>query len=931
MYVLDRNADAGGMWRSPYDGLALHGSRKSVSHPSTWHLWQGLYTQGQAKPNELCAYMCRVRAWLEERGVRFLFRTNVSKRTDGADGLQVAYVDAPSSSIPLEPLDAVIDARCSNIKVQFAREIKTPTRPLAAPSTLIVGAGKQGADVALARIQRGERVSFYSRVPIAYVRREALTSSTHGLFPALMRLSKRLTKPEWLRETQEMVREGILVNPCEEVAGNDGVEFHGGILHSKELDALRAGVVGFHRGECACARMEATAAEVEADPVAARYDAVVVCTGAFREAAVRDEVNADEEVHTMRFLYTPVISAQVFCAIGSRALNSHPINFALYPNRFAMMNQLMCELCETRALGFMQGALALSEPTDDADLMVGEKALLRPVPVFARTPGATTIRTRAADATKKREYPWTMASQSRVLLRDVRVRVRNGRGDPPHVRLDAAPELEVPVAKAGAPPPLRASAGQEFECDAAQWANDGPTLRLHVTAPGGGAQGWLRVADVERVQDAPPVARTADVVECFQRLIESGLRAPYVQACLRTLPDRTSKEKVREARAVVCDGLRDQVLSLLGFADADAFVSSPAPADADEAQTRAAHAAHARIVKLMAGFDPRGEAAQPTRTALSLQAAPTSTATEEAAAGDWKAVILPGADGSVLHLRATIDWLKYLQWQVVPIDTADFCHLRDAHAFVDALRDKVQSSPFVVFGYSNAGVLMRSLAADAGLAARWKGLVLIEPMHAFLDDVPDDEHVALTTRMLASSLVDAAELDARRDTDHQYWYTLRARILEVFPTYAPRFDGFDAWRRIGESVPFAFSAATSSLVPARTLLLVAKETEPMFRGVTGGDACIPVWKALCPKLERIDRVACAHVDMPYTTAAVCAGVRFAEAVRRGEVDDGYETRVAARAVADGGAAAKVSQVLSVMASARQLFRTKWAKATAGDA
>jgi len=352
--VVDRNDKVGGMWLTPYEGLGLHGPRKSVSHPATWHLWEGLSLEGQCQPADLCTYFARVQVWLEERGVRFLLGSSVESDAD------VLYLCKGGAKVRLDPIEYVIDARCSNIKTQFAVPLKkTPGRR----DTLIIGSGKQGADVAIGRVRNhGDDITFASRVPICFVSREKLTDEKAGLFAALIRLSKPPTKREWLELNEQMVREGVLINPWEEATGNAGVEFHGGILSQHEIDTLR--MTKFIRSE-----VRADAAALNGPPYAS-FGNVIRCTGAFREAAVRDHINNDDRMKTMRFLYSPIVSAQLFCAIGSHGINGHPINYALYPNRFAMMNQLMCELAVARCPDFKEIALKMSNPIDADDLLV---------------------------------------------------------------------------------------------------------------------------------------------------------------------------------------------------------------------------------------------------------------------------------------------------------------------------------------------------------------------------------------------------------------------------------------------------------------------------------------------------------------------------------------------------------------------------------
>ena len=293
---VDRNDKVGGMWLTPYEGLGLHGPRKSVSHPSTYHLWKDLgVPDGQAKPADLCRYFAAVQIFLEERGVRFLLGATVERVDD------VLTVSKNGARATLDPIEYCVDARCSNIKVRpphgFAKPLKeTPGRK----DTLIIGSGKQGADVAIQRIRSlGDEITFASRVPIAFVAREYLTDPNKGLFAVLFRLSKMKTKQEWLSCCEDMVGEGVLINPWEEAAGNDGIEFHGGILSAGEVETLRQ--TKFARGEFKLTGEDSFCQE---------FGTVLRCTGAFREAAVRDEINDNERMKSMRFLYTPIASAQ---------------------------------------------------------------------------------------------------------------------------------------------------------------------------------------------------------------------------------------------------------------------------------------------------------------------------------------------------------------------------------------------------------------------------------------------------------------------------------------------------------------------------------------------------------------------------------------------------------------------------------------------
>lgn len=176
----------------------------------------------------------------------------------------------------------------------------------------------------------------------------------------LNRLAKMQTKAEWLAENVKMVEEGVLINPWESTAGNEGVEFHGAICSEWELDLVKQ--TSLIRGEFEPDKWDMSP-----------YDLTVRCTGAFREAAVRDTINDNEKVKTMRFLYSPVISAKIFCAVGSHGVNGHPINYALYPNRFAMMNQLMCELCNEQVPDMLECMLDSCQPKDN-DMIEGGRA-----------------------------------------------------------------------------------------------------------------------------------------------------------------------------------------------------------------------------------------------------------------------------------------------------------------------------------------------------------------------------------------------------------------------------------------------------------------------------------------------------------------------------------------------------------------------------
>ena len=357
LVVVDRNAGPGGMWRSPYEGLALHGPRKSVTHPATFHLWEGVDVRGLATPDALCAYASRVQRWAEARGVRFLFESSVER--DGQHGA-LRLTRHGRTIAELAPLDAVIDARCSNIKTNFA----VPVRGLPSASVrrvLIVGAGKQGVDVGLQWLARGADVTYVSRVPIAFVAREELHSATRGLFPTLRRLAQKHCRRDWVAECEAMVGEGVLHNPWEGEAGNSGVEFHGAIASRAEMEMIAR--THFVRGEFC-----------EAEHDDGSHDLVLRCTGAFREAAVRDGINGDDDLPSMRFLYSPVISAKIFCSLGNR-IHEHPINYALYPNRFAMMNQLMFELGERVLPNIMEASLAAS-CVDDADMLRGRESVV---------------------------------------------------------------------------------------------------------------------------------------------------------------------------------------------------------------------------------------------------------------------------------------------------------------------------------------------------------------------------------------------------------------------------------------------------------------------------------------------------------------------------------------------------------------------------
>jgi len=275
-------------------------------------------------------------------------------------------------------------------------------------------------------------------------------------------------------------------------------------------------------------------------------------------------------------------------------------------------------------------------------------------------------------------------------------------------------------------------------------------------------------------------------------------------------------------------------------------------------------------------------------------------------AWNWTAIVLPGADGSTFHFRGLMTWLSAMKVDVLAFDTKEFRGHASANAFCESIFCKVKDvhAHVCVFGYSNAGIIINTLAARFNLSSRpWDALVLFDPMYS--REIQDEQLEAIETKMIASSVIDHEELDA-----FEYdWSALRGALLQTFPTYAARFEGFQLWRDIGSDItrPFHFSGNVTCPV----LILVATYTEPMFEGVTGGRQCVPTWRSICPQAQ-VELIECRHVDIPFALKALEKSVTFLLALG-GRVDHGLQLLGRKR----------MHTTLNAMSVAQKSFKSQW--------
>jgi len=280
----------------------------------------------------------------------------------------------------------------------------------------------------------------------------------------------------------------------------------------------------------------------------------------------------------------------------------------------------------------------------------------------------------------------------------------------------------------------------------------------------------------------------------------------------------------------------------------------------------------------------------------------------------WVAIMLPGADGSTFHFRGLIAWLSAMNVDVHAFDTNAFRGHKSASTFCDSIFHKVEAAEghVCVFGYSNAGILINMLAARFNCSGRpWDALVLFDPMYS--QELRVEQFAAIETKMIASSVIDHEELDAF-DYD---WPALRAALLQIFPTYSARFEGFQLWRAIGSGIysPFVFSGHVNCPV----LLLVAMHTEPMFDGITGGRQCIPTWRSICPQAQ-VELIDCRHVDIPFALPAIEKSISFLFALG-GSLDQRLQLQGRER----------MHSTLNAMSVARRSFKSQWTRSQTNSA
>jgi len=245
---------------------------------------------------------------------------------------------------------------------------------------------------------------------------------------------------------------------------------------------------------------------------------------------------------------------------------------------------------------------------------------------------------------------------------------------------------------------------------------------------------------------------------------------------------------------------------------------------------------------------------------------------------------------------------------VFAFDTNEFRGHSSADKFCETILGKVHrpEAHLCVFAYSNAGILINLLAKQFNLSARpWDALVLFDPMYS--QNLAGGQLSVIETKMIASSVIDHEELDA-----FEYdWPALRGALLQMFPTYAARFEGFQLWQEMGSDIqePFEFSGNVACPV----LLLVATCTEQMFEGVTGGLQCVPTWKQICPQAQ-VQLIDCRHVDIPFELSAIDKCIDFLLAIG-GRVDE--------HLIVEGQQ--RMKKTLDAMSVARRSFKSQWTR------
>ena len=281
----------------------------------------------------------------------------------------------------------------------------------------------------------------------------------------------------------------------------------------------------------------------------------------------------------------------------------------------------------------------------------------------------------------------------------------------------------------------------------------------------------------------------------------------------------------------------------------------------------------------------------------------------------WLFVMLPGADGSVLHFRGLIEYLRALEIQILPLDIVVLENSSNVSVLADSilrqLTTMISRPSSILTAYSNAAVVVNLLVSHFLRAGwRWSGLILLDPMYKVAGECDALDRDAVRTKMIATSVIDEEELD------EYSMPALRKALVKVFPRYTARFEGFDFWQQIESDIADAFKFP--GIVEVPTLLIVARHTAPMFKNLTGGEGCVKPWVELCPQ-ARAMRIDCTHTDVAFTAATLEACVDFVSSV-------GVRSHPSLRAIGSG----RMMRALESMASAQASARKMWEKQGEGS-
>jgi acyl carrier protein/thioesterase domain-containing protein len=260
---------------------------------------------------------------------------------------------------------------------------------------------------------------------------------------------------------------------------------------------------------------------------------------------------------------------------------------------------------------------------------------------------------------------------------------------------------------------------------------------------------------------------------------------------------------------------------------------------------------------------------------------------------------LPGFDGSFFHLKALDACFEQLAIEHLHLKgtSADSDPVSDAASSLNLLRPSSNMS-ITLLGYSAGCYAVHRLVHGLQtLDFRVGAMILVDPAFRSSANVRD-----AGVRLIATSVLDVVPDDLDP-------LLLEEALVEVFPTYAARFEAARNLSLVAEAEPL-FEAEVDPTISV--LLLISTEEHEVMSAFTGGAPAEAEWSQRFPHAT-VMHVKSDHLTIPYTPETAWCIVQFL-----GSVCGCKFSNDALRAGQQ-----RFTETNDVMEATRQSFRRAW--------